>query len=135
MVWFCNVLFVALAQAGAQLAPAAPPAAALEATIRMSVAKTDAAPERDGSKPPALGNFGPLIAQLLTPEGPVDIRYTIAGDETRAEVRGRLATLPAGSIVLQRLGDETIRVLNPANRTWYAIPASQNLGALLGRPT
>ena len=74
----------------------------------------------------------PLIAQLLTPEGPVDIQYLISGDQTRADVKGRLATLPAGSIVLQKIGDEMIRVLNPANKTWYEIPASQNLGALLG---
>ena len=49
-------------------------------------------------------------------------------------MKGRLATLPAGSIVLQKLGDETIRVINPGNKTWYEIPASQNLGALLGTP-
>jgi hypothetical protein len=74
------------------------------------------------------------LTQLLTPDGPVDIQYTIAGDRTRAEVLGRLATLPKGSIVLQRLGDAMITVINPANKTWYEIPASQNLGALLGTP-
>jgi Domain of unknown function (DUF4412) len=36
--------------------------------------------------------------------------------------------------VLQTVGDATIRVLNPTNKTWYEIPANQNLGALLGTP-
>jgi hypothetical protein len=49
-------------------------------------------------------------------------------------VKGRLATLPAGSVVLQKVGEDTIRVLNPANKTWYEIPANQNLGVLLVTP-
>jgi hypothetical protein len=120
-----------LAQAPVQPAPAP---AALRATIRMSIARIDAPAPAIGDKASAYGNFGPLIAQLLTPEGPVDIQYLIAGDESRADVKGRLATLPAGSVVLQKRGDDMIRVLNPANKTWYEIPANQNLGALLGTP-
>lgn len=108
--------------------------ATLKATIRMSIAKIGVPAPAIGEKAPAYGNFGPLIAQLLTPEGPVDIQYLVAGDQTRAEVKGKLATLPVGSVVLQRLGDATIRVLNPANKTWYEIPADQNLGTLLGTP-
>lgn len=111
---------------------AAPPA--LKATIRMSLAKIAAPPLREGEKPSPYGNFGPLLTQMLTPEGPVDIQYIIAGEHTRADVRGRLATLPKGSVVIQKMGDETIRVLNPDNRTWYEISASQNLGVLLGTP-
>lgn len=116
-------------------APAPPvPVATLKATIRMSIAKIDAPPLRDGESPSPYGNFGPLLTQLLTPEGPVDILYTIAGEQTRADVQGRLATLPKGSVVLQRMGEESIRVLNPNNQTWYEIPANQNLGMLLGTP-
>jgi hypothetical protein len=118
----------------ARAAVQAAPPATLKATIRMSIAKIDAPAPPIGDKATAYGNFGPLIAQLLTPDGPVDIQYLIAGDQTRAEVKGRLATLPPGSIVLQKIGDEMIRVLNPADKTWYEIPASQNLGALLGTP-
>jgi hypothetical protein len=116
--------------------PAPPPAATptLRATIRMSLAKIEAPPLREGERPSAYGNFGPLLTQLLTPEGPVDIQYVIAGDQTRADVQGRLAALPKGSVVIQKMGDETIRVLNPANKTWYEIPANQNLGVLLGTP-
>jgi len=108
--------------------------ATLKATIRMSIAKIDAPAPPIGDKATAYGNFGPLITQLLTPEGPVDIQYLIAGGETRADVKGRLATLPAGSVVLQKMGEATIRVLNPGNKTWYEIPASQNLGTLLAAP-
>jgi hypothetical protein len=126
------VAFLFAAWLAQTAAPA--PTATLKATIRMSVAKLDAPAVRDAAAPPAYGNFGPLLMQLLTPEGAVDIQYTISGDQTRAEVQGRLATLPRGSIVLQRAGDEMIRIVNPGNKTWYEIPASQNLGALLGTP-
>src|SRR4051794_12724054 len=102
MIAWC--LLVLLAQAvQAAPAPAAAPAT-LKATIRMSIAKIDAPAPAVGDKTAAFGNFGPLIAQLLTPEGAVDIHYVIAGEESRAEVKGRLATLPPGSIVLQRVG-------------------------------
>ena len=46
----------------------------------MSIAKIDAPAPPIGDKATAYGNFGPLIAQLLTPEGPVDIQYLIAGE-------------------------------------------------------
>jgi hypothetical protein len=36
--------------------------------------------------------------------------------------------------VYQRVGEDAIRVANPSNKTWYELPASQNLGALLGVP-
>ncbi len=109
--------------------------ASLNTTIRMSVVQVDSAlPSLADGKPNPYGNFGPLIKQLLTPDGPVTIEYVISGDQSRAEVKGRLATLPQSSIVLQKMGEDTIRVLNPANRTWYEIPANQNLGTLLGTP-
>ena len=128
------LLFALLAQVASPTAPSAAPAATLKATIRMSIAKIDAPSPPIGDTATAYGNFGPLIAQLLTPDGPVDIHYLIAGEQSRAEVKGRLATLPPGSIVLQKAGEDTIRVMNPANKTWYEIPANQNLGALLGTP-
>lgn len=111
-----------------------PVPATLKATIRMSIARIDAPPLREGQKPSPYGNFGPLLTQLLTPEGPVDIQYVIAGDQTRADVQGRLATLPKGSVVMQKMGDASIRVVNPGNKTWYEIPANQNLGILLATP-
>ena len=114
---------------GPQTPAVAPPA--LRATIRLSIAKVDV-PAATPASP--LGNLGPLIVQLLTPEGPVEIEYLIAGDSTRGEVRGRLAAFPRGTIVLQRVGDDSLRVLNPANKTWYELPASGNLGALIATP-
>jgi hypothetical protein len=129
-----NVLLLTLlSQAPAPL-PAPPAPQTLKATIRMTIAKIDAPAPPIGDKATAYGNFGPLISQLLTPEGPVEIHYLIAGDQSRADGKGRLATLPAGSIILQKVGEGIIRVLNPTNKTWYEIPASQNLGALLGTP-
>jgi hypothetical protein len=130
-------LLALLAQAQAQApspTPTPTPAPTLKATIRLSLVKLDAPAVRDAAKPPPFGNFGPLLTQILTPEGPVDIDYTISGGDTRAEIRGRLATLQRGTVVLQRVGDESIRVLNPSAQTWYEIAASQNLGVLLGVP-
>lgn len=113
---------------------AQPAPATLRATIRMSIAKVELPAVREGARSTPYGNFGPLLAQLLTPDGAVDIHYVIAGDQTRADVQGRLATLPKGSVVIQKMGDDTIRVINPGNRTWYEIPANQNLGVLLAAP-
>jgi len=110
------------------------PASGLKATIRISLVKLQEPAVRAEQKPPPIGNLGPLLMQLLTPEGPVDIQYTIVGGDTRADIQGRLATLPKGTFVLQRLGDETIRVADPGAKTWYELPASQNLGVLLGTP-
>ena len=116
------------------LGQAQPAPATLKTTIRMSIVRVEMPAVREGERRPPYGNFGPLLAQMLTPEGPVDIHYVIAGDQTRADVQGRLATLPKGSVVIQKMGDDTIRVINPGNRTWYEIPANQNLGVLLAAP-
>ena len=75
-----------------------------------------------------------LFSDVPTADGVVTIDYVISGDQSRADVKGKLATLPQGSVVLQQMGEDTIRVLNPANKTWYEIPANQNLGTLLGAP-
>jgi hypothetical protein len=128
------MLMLAIALSAAQAAQAASPPVTLKTTIKMSVAKIETPAVRDDQKPTPYGNFGPLLMQLLTPEGPVEIQYVIAGSQTRADVQGRLATLPRGSVVLQKMGDDSIQVLNPTNKTWYEIPANQNLGVLLGVP-
>jgi len=117
----------------AQVPPAAPPSG-LKATIRISFVKLDTPAVRDTQKAAPSANLGPLIAQVLNPEGPVSIDYTIVGGDTRAEIQGRLATVPKGTVVLQRAGDDMIHVINPSARTWYDLPASQNLGMLLGAP-
>lgn len=132
MVLFINCVAALLLQAPAPTTQQIP---ALKATIRMSVVQIDSAlpPLTDGKANP-YGNFGPLIKQLLTPEGPVTIDYVISGDQSRADVKGKLATLPQGSVVLQKMGEDAIRVLNPSNKTWYEIPAQENLGTLLGTP-
>jgi hypothetical protein len=122
---------LAQGQAVHQPAPAAAPPA-LKATLRISVMKIDAPPAASTQNP--YGELGGLLARMLAPEGPVDIDYIVAGDSMRADVRGRLATLPRGSIVLQRLGEPTLRILNPGNKTWFELPTDQNLGALLGAP-
>src|SRR2546423_567846 len=108
-----------------------PAPSALKATIRFNIAKVPGPSDAPASP---LGNLGPLIVQLLTPDGPVEIDYVVAGDATRGELRGRLATFGRGTIVLQRMGDDSIKVLNPANKTWYALPAASTPGALIAAP-
>src|SRR4029453_5315705 len=85
-----NVLLLTLLTQAPAPAPAPATPQTLKATIRMSIAKSDEPAPAIGDKATAYGNFGPLVAQLLTPEGAVDIHYVIAGDQSRAEVRGRL---------------------------------------------
>lgn len=120
-------------QAAQPSAQAATPshASALKATIRLNIAKVEAPPDAPVS---AFGNLGPLISQLLTPDGPVEIDYLVDGESTRGDVRGRLAGFPRGTVVLQRLRDDAIKVLNPANRTWYELPPTASLGAMVGTP-
>jgi hypothetical protein len=111
-------------------APAPQPAGAISATIRIGFAKIDVPAGATGP----YAAFGPLIAQMLTPEGPATIQYTVSADAMRAELDGRLGPLPRGTVVLQRLGEPTMRVLTPAQKTWYEIPAGQSLGMMLGAP-
>jgi hypothetical protein len=119
------------APAAQEAAPAAAPSA-LKARLRISVVKIDAPPAAPAEHP--YGQLGALLARTLAPEGAVDIEYVVAGDSMRADVQGRLATLPRGSIVLQRVGEPVLRILNPGNRTWYELSTDQNPGALLGAP-
>lgn len=122
-------LIMQTAPAAAQRPVAAP--AALKARLRLSVVKIEAPA---AAAPDPYGELGGLLARMLAPEGPVDIDYVVAGDSMRADVQGRLATLPRGSIVLQRVGDAAMRILNPGNKTWYALSTDQNVGGLLGAP-
>lgn len=121
-------VFLVLA-ALAQQAPS--PGIALKASIRLTITKSEAPV---AGPPSPYDNFGPLVERLVTPDGPVDIQYLIAPNQSRAELRGRLATLNGGTIVLEHAGDQMLRVLNPENKTWYEIPASENPGATLGTP-
>ncbi|HEY3886878.1 MAG TPA: hypothetical protein VGL62_16805 [Vicinamibacterales bacterium] len=125
-------LLVAVGMLLAQQPAAAPVPVSLEVHVRLSIQKVDAALDAAASP---YSNFGPLLAQLLTPEGPVDIQYLIAPDESRAVLGRRFATLPGGTIVLEHAGDGAIRVVNPENKTWYEISASKGSGPALGAPT
>ena len=128
-------MLLALALLIAQQTPAPAPAAtapqALKAVLRLSVAKVDVPAD---APPSPLGNLGPLLAQLLTPDGAVEIEYVVAGESTRGEIRGRLAAFARGTIVLQDVRDDALKILNPANRTWYTLPATSSLGAMIDTP-
>jgi hypothetical protein len=127
-----TLLLSLLMQMPAPQAPAAASAASgsLAATIRIGFAKTDVAAGDAGP----YAAFAPLLAQMLTPEGPAEIHYTVSADAMRAEIVGRLGPLPRGTIVLQHIGEDSMRVLNPAQKTWFEIPARQTLGMLLDTP-
>jgi len=112
-------------------APPAATAPSLKATLRVSIAKVDTPAIATASPYAGLGG---LLVQMLTPEGPVTITYFISGDAMRAQIDGRMAALPRGTVVLQHVGDATLRVLNPTQKTWYEVPASLSLGAQLGAP-
>jgi hypothetical protein len=133
MVTLAILAFTVLLQGVPAQEPAATAApAALKASLRISVARIEAPAASDAENP--YGQLGGLLARMLAPEGPVDIDYVVTGDSMRADVRGRLATLPRGAIVLQRVGEPMLRILNPANKTWFEVSTDQNMGALLGAP-
>jgi hypothetical protein len=110
--------------------PAPRPSNTIQAVIRLGFAKIDV----PAGTPGPYAAFAPILTQMLTPEGPADIRYTVSADAMRAEIIGRLGPLPRGTIVLQRIGAGSMQVLNPAQKTWYEIPAGQTPGLLLGTP-
>ena len=128
------VLVLALLFAGqvSQQPPTLPTAApALKATIRLQVGKV-AAPDANADAP--LGNLGPIISTLLTPDGPVDIDYVVAGESMRGDVHGRLGMFTRDTVILQRLSEDVIKVMNPGNRTWFELPASASLGSTMSAP-
>jgi hypothetical protein len=104
---------------------------ALKATIRLQIAKV-AAP--DASPDTALGNLGPIVATLLTPDGPVDIDYVVAGESMRGDVQGRLGMFTRGTVILQRGGEDSVQVLNLGNHTWFELPATATLGSTMSAP-
>ena len=130
MLFALLLSLVMLGPQAAQTARAPLPPTALEATIRVGFTKTDTQAGEAGP----YAAFGPLIAQMLTPEGPADIHYIVSADAMRAELVGRMGPLPRGTVVLLKIGEPTMRVMNPAQKTWYEAPAEQTLGMLLGTP-
>ena len=74
---FATAFVLLLSLQAPQQAPPTAAANGLKATIRLNIAKVDV-PANAPVSP--LGNMGALIAQLLTPDGPVEIDYLIAGD-------------------------------------------------------
>src|SRR5512140_562865 len=123
------MLTLVLLAALQQQVPASP--ASLQMSMRLSIVKVDT--QASAATNPYAG-FGALLGQMLTPEGPVDITYYVSGEGMRASIDGRLATLARGTVLLQRVGETTMRVLNPQQKTWYELPQGQNIGALLGTP-
>ncbi|HTI37433.1 MAG TPA: hypothetical protein VL484_07755 [Vicinamibacterales bacterium] len=123
-------LFVQAGVLPAQPSPAVRASDSLEATIRIAFAKTGTMAGDAGP----YAAFGPILVQMLTPEGPAEIRYTVSEDAMRAELVGRVGPLPRGTVVLQRVGETTMQVLNPEQKTWYAVSSEQTLGLLLGTP-
>lgn len=130
---FTLFLSLFLQSPAAQAPPPAPPHTSsntVEAVIRLGFNRVDVPAGTAGP----YAAFAPIVAQMLTPEGPADIRYTVSAEAMRAEIVGRIGPLPRGSIVLQRIGEPSMQVLNPAQKTWYEIPSDQTLGMLLGTP-
>ena len=117
MLWLCNLcLALGIHATQAPQPPAA--AAALKATIRMSVVKVDT-PAVTTEKTPPFGNFGPLLQQLLTPEGPVDIQYTIEGEEEIGWMPLTSCSRPIGSFDSAK----DIIFYDDRPATWLSVPA------------
>ena len=101
-----------------------PPLAApigLKASMRLEIARVAPAPGADKSSPYA--GLGPVMMQMLTPDGPVTMEWAGGVEGVRATLKSRLSVLPAGSVVLQRTGASVIHVLDPERRTYFEVPA------------
>lgn len=118
------------------MALAAPPASGLTATIRVEVARVAAEGNGASEAPGSLAGLGPVLAQMLTPDGPVDMTWYADGNGVRATIAQRLSLLPAGAIVIQRRQAPQIEVLNPSAQTYYEMPSatSTSLDAMAGVP-
>ncbi|HEX5475966.1 MAG TPA: hypothetical protein VFX12_15005 [Vicinamibacterales bacterium] len=101
-------------------ASVAPPAA-LEASMRIEIARV-ATP--GGSEAGPYAALGPIVAQMLTPDGAVDMDWYGSAGGVRATLHERLSMLPAGAVVVQRAGAAAIQVMNPAARTYFDLPAA-----------
>lgn len=116
------------------LAAGPPPTAGLTATIRVEVARV-AAPDTASEAPGSLAGLGPVLARMLTPDGPVEMKWYADGDGVRATIGQRLSRLSAGAVVIQRRRADRIEVLNPAAQTYYEMPAaSGSVDAMAGVP-
>jgi uncharacterized protein DUF4412 len=96
--------------------------AGLKASMRLEIARVTPAPGADKSSPYA--GLGPLMMQMLTPDGPVTMEWAGGAEGVRAALKSRLSILPAGSIVVQRTGAAVIQVLDPERRTYFEVPAA-----------
>ncbi len=105
----------------AQSTPAAPPVG-LKASMRLEIARVTPAPGAVKDSPYA--GLGPLMMQMLTPEGPVTMDWAGGAEGVRATLKSRLSVLPAGSIVVQRTGASVIHVMDPERKTYFEVPAA-----------
>ncbi len=65
------------------------------------------------------------IKQTVFPQGAVEMEFLTDGQSVRTEMRGQMATLPKGSIVIYPAGQDEGYVLNPAEKTYYVMKAPQ----------
>jgi hypothetical protein len=99
----------------------APSIQGLKATMRLEIARVAPPPNADKNNPYAA--LGPILMQMLTPDGPVTMDWAGGVEGVRATLKSRLSVLPAGSVVVQRTGASVIHVLDPERRTYFEVPA------------
>jgi hypothetical protein len=117
------VLVVAAGLSG-QSGPPAPvqgdASAGQQFVVKMELQKTAAAPAQEGNNMFAM--MGDMLKQTMLPDGTAEMTTTTDGRSVRTELRGRLLTMPSGSIMLAREGAPGGGyVLNPADKTYYAV--------------
>jgi hypothetical protein len=103
---------------GAPLA-AQTPAKGMTFTSRMELAKAT------GADAGASTDMGEMMANMfkgmMFPNGPVEMEYVTDGESVRTELRGQMAMLKKGSIILYQAGKTDGVVLDPAEKTYWVM--------------
>jgi len=66
-----------------------------------------------------------MFKQTVLPDGSVEMEMLTDGQSLRTEMRGQMATLPKGAIVLYPAGQTDGFVLNPQEKTYYVMKPPQ----------
>jgi hypothetical protein len=94
---------------------------ALRVVMKSEIVEVE--PEGDaGATQAGMMAMGPMMKQMLMPEGVVEFVTLASGDALRMEYRNAMALFPKGSIVLRPSGSDDMFVLDSVQKTFFKAP-------------